>query len=704
MELVISDDTQGCTIFDLKNKINTPILCLNMIVKNESKIITRLFDSVLPIIDCYCICDTGSSDNTVDIIKEYFLNHKIPGKIITEPFKNFSHNRNVALKACLGMSDYILLLDADMILKINNFNKNSLSDYDSYFLNQGNDSYFYKNMRIVRNNGLYSYNGVTHEYIDVPPNNRSCDITKNILFIHDIGDGGAKTDKFERDIRLLTEDIAINPTNIRSYFYLANSYYDCGKNEEAIATYLKRIELGGWIQEVWFSYYRIGLTYQRMNKMPDAIYYWLEGYERLPERLEALYEIIKYYRIIGKQKLCEIYYNVCKKILDKNLNRDDYLFIYNDVYTDKLYYEYTIFSGYVGITNINDEVVKVLNNSKDYNEITNLLSNLKFYKYILKPINKVDLTSNIIVQVNNELTTFNSSSCCIIKNPDPNKNTYFMNMRYVNYFIDTCGNYLNCDNHIITVNKFIELDKEFNVLSSKIFKLNYVNRRYVGIEDVRIIYDEYNKSLKYIGTGYHNNDKIGVVTGEYNPFTEVILKASELTQTFQSTECEKNWVYVPLNDTGELHVIYGWNPLHICKINEKTDELISVEKKRMPKIFSNARGSTCGFKYIKNTNLDTNNIKINFEANYEIWFVVHIVSYETPRHYYHIIVVFDEDMNLLRHSAPIKFSDNCIEYCLGIVVEDNRIIMTYSTMDRTSTIGIYDKDYIENLLIYCENN
>ena len=54
-----------------------PTLCLNMIVKNESKIITRLFDSVISIIDCYCICDTGSTDNTIELIKNYFLEKNI---------------------------------------------------------------------------------------------------------------------------------------------------------------------------------------------------------------------------------------------------------------------------------------------------------------------------------------------------------------------------------------------------------------------------------------------------------------------------------------------------------------------------------------------------------------------------------------------------------------------------------------------------
>ena len=50
MELCIEEVTEK----------KAPTICLNMIVKNESKIITRLLNTVLPIIDTYCICDTGS--------------------------------------------------------------------------------------------------------------------------------------------------------------------------------------------------------------------------------------------------------------------------------------------------------------------------------------------------------------------------------------------------------------------------------------------------------------------------------------------------------------------------------------------------------------------------------------------------------------------------------------------------------------------
>ena len=159
---------------------NQPTLCLNMIVKNESRIIERLFNSVSKIIDSYCICDTGSTDNTVEIIEAYFKEKNIPGKIVYEPFKNFCHNRNFALQSCLGMSDYVLLLDCDMVLDIKQFDKSMLTSADSFDILQGNDSFYYQNLRIVRNNGLYKYIGVTHEYIDRPANNRNISIIKNI--------------------------------------------------------------------------------------------------------------------------------------------------------------------------------------------------------------------------------------------------------------------------------------------------------------------------------------------------------------------------------------------------------------------------------------------------------------------------------------------------------------------------------------------
>ena len=82
-----------------------------MIIKNESKIITRLLDSVCNVIDGYCICDTGSTDNSVELIQSYFQEKKIPGKVIYKEFRDFGFNRSYALNACRDFPqyDYILL-------------------------------------------------------------------------------------------------------------------------------------------------------------------------------------------------------------------------------------------------------------------------------------------------------------------------------------------------------------------------------------------------------------------------------------------------------------------------------------------------------------------------------------------------------------------------------------------------------------------
>ena len=87
-----------------------------MIVKNESRIIERLLRSVRSVVDCYCICDTGSTDDTVARIQQFGQQHQLPGRVISCPFYTFGYNRTFALNAARDMADYVLLLDADMVL------------------------------------------------------------------------------------------------------------------------------------------------------------------------------------------------------------------------------------------------------------------------------------------------------------------------------------------------------------------------------------------------------------------------------------------------------------------------------------------------------------------------------------------------------------------------------------------------------------
>ena len=139
-------------------------ICLNMIVKNEAHIIedtlSRLVSKVT--FSYYVICDTGSTDNTVEIIKNFFEN-KIPGEIHIHEWKDFGHNRSLALKEAHNKADYILIFDADDYFE-GTVNFTHLT-HDAYMLKFGNSTSAYERMNLVKGSILWKYVGVLHEYI-----------------------------------------------------------------------------------------------------------------------------------------------------------------------------------------------------------------------------------------------------------------------------------------------------------------------------------------------------------------------------------------------------------------------------------------------------------------------------------------------------------------------------------------------------------
>jgi len=51
---------------------------VSMIMKNEHHVILRCLESILPIIDYWCIVDTGSTDGSQQIVKDFFKEKNIP--------------------------------------------------------------------------------------------------------------------------------------------------------------------------------------------------------------------------------------------------------------------------------------------------------------------------------------------------------------------------------------------------------------------------------------------------------------------------------------------------------------------------------------------------------------------------------------------------------------------------------------------------
>ena len=359
-------------------------ICLNMIVKNESKIITRLFDSVINIIDTYVICDTGSNDNTVEIIKEYFTNKNILGEIIYEPFQNFGYNRTFALQHAKNKADYILLLDADMKVVVNkNFNKNTLSA-DVYKILQIDSHLKYYNIRLIKSNIDIKCLGVTHEYYDT---NKSNQILDN-MYIDDIGDGGCKDNKYERDIKLLLKGISDEPNNSRYFFYLSQSYKDIGNITKAIEWYSKTLELNGWIQEKYYSCLMLGDLYNTQKDSEKALKYWLKTIEYDSDRIDGIVKACEWAYNTKNYCLVNVLYHKFKNYKKDLKNK---LFIFYHLYNYHLEYYNSIASFYVNDKESGYECCKQIILNNGYN-VRNAFSNFVFYvDYLEKDKHNINL-------------------------------------------------------------------------------------------------------------------------------------------------------------------------------------------------------------------------------------------------------------------------------------------------------------------------
>lgn len=645
-------------------------LCLNMIVKNESRIIERLLESTLSIIDTYCICDTGSTDDTVRIIEEYMKKAGKPGIVFKEPFKNFGYNRTIALERAAEWGEYALLLDADMKLNIlPEFDKNALKE-NGYSIMQKNGIIEYMNARIIKTGVGVRCLSPTHEYYDFP--NGGGHVHLKTLWINDIGDGGAKTDKFTRDAKLLLEGIAEEPKNGRYHFYLANTYKNLGKFQEAIEYYKKRIELGGWIEEIFYSCFELGNCYKELKDMPNAIFWWIEGYDRHPKRTESLYEVVRYYRDIGKQRIAQI---LCDVGLKTPYPQGDVLFIRRDVYETLFHYENSILMYYSKNKVDHYKYLELIgkNYSKD-----NVISNFKFYVKKLSTLGGVDIDfcEKAEKSIGGRMDSFVSSSPCII----PHSDGYLLNIRHVNYTINPNGSYAfkHSDGKITTLQHVHWLNKRFEIIKSHWFdQVQNTSLRYQGIEDVKIF--SHFGNLLLLGTVENpNNGNVCIGHGSYDMSKDCLYSTPFASPN--GNRCEKNWCYFH-NIKGELKVVYGWKPLTIGDI--KDGELqITLKHESVPDFFRDLRGSSNGF-LIDN----------------EIWFLCHLVEYSTPRHYYHILVILDaETMEYKKHSIMFKFHSECIEYALGLIVEPSRLIFSYSRMDRTSAVMTIDRAIVDKEL------
>lgn len=275
---------------------DTPTICLNMIVRNESHVISELLESVAPFITTWVIVDTGSDDGTQDLIRNFFAKRGIEGFLFERPWRNFGANRTEAMQLAQGHADYIWMMDADDVL-VGTPDLSAMTA-DGYKVPIKYGDLAFQRRQLFRNGLPWRWVGVVHEY-------STCDkpSTEELLpgnfwvQARTVGARSQDPEKYLRDAELLLAEVHRNPDDCRSVFYLAQSYRDYGDLRSARQWYARRAEMGEWVEEVFCSLLRVAECMAGLDEpWPMVLDAYLKAWAYRPVRAEPLCAIATHYR------------------------------------------------------------------------------------------------------------------------------------------------------------------------------------------------------------------------------------------------------------------------------------------------------------------------------------------------------------------------------------------------------------------------
>jgi len=339
-----------------------------MIVKDESHIIHECLESMLPYIDRYDITDTGSTDKTVEIIREWGKKNNIPGTVYETDWKGFGKSRTESLRnADKGGADYSWVIDADDMIKGDFKYPPEFGQHWGYTLKIHRGDFEWWRNQIFKNNVGWEYIGVIHEYANCENLQKEGGTIARLLgnYCIDARTMGNRTKEFDdendpeawkkkylhdaetlKDCLENPDNINYDPDNQRYHFYLAQSYFDGGDFKNAKVWYEKRAELGGWEEEQWYSVLRVAMCMSNLGedwaKIQDV---FLQSYNLRPSRVEPLYNLARIHRLNGNARLGYLFSKMGCTI---GFPANDVLFVAKDTYEWQIWDELASTAWYSG--------------------------------------------------------------------------------------------------------------------------------------------------------------------------------------------------------------------------------------------------------------------------------------------------------------------------------------------------------------------
>jgi predicted O-methyltransferase YrrM len=287
---------------DYDNLIN---LCI--MVKNGGPQFTDMLLKNLHLADRWTILDTGSTDDTINIINNVLTGVK-KGCLYQEPFINFRDSRNRLLDlANQAGCKYNIMLDDTYVIEgdLRGFLNEVRGDQfaDSFTLYIKSDDVEYGSNRVLKCDSNLKYKYKIHEVIQ-QENNMNVVIPSSRALIQDGRFDYMETrtmGRKELDLKLLYEELEDDPNNSRTHYYLAQTYNLLEKHEDAYKWFLERMNHPnpGFVQEKIDAIFEAARTANFKLNKPwtecEALY--LKAYELDNSRPDALYFIGIHYHL-----------------------------------------------------------------------------------------------------------------------------------------------------------------------------------------------------------------------------------------------------------------------------------------------------------------------------------------------------------------------------------------------------------------------
>jgi predicted O-methyltransferase YrrM len=303
---------EGEQVLNYDNLIH---LCI--MVKNGGAQFEDVLTKNLSLIDRWTILDTGSTDNTVEIINKVLVGKK-RGELFQEPFINFRDSRNRCLDLAGTACKYILMLDDTYVIEgdlrgfLNDVRGDQMADSFSIIIKS--DDVEYGSNRITKSQSGLRYKYKIHEVIN-DNNNVNIIVPKTSAVIVDGRFDYMEERTMKRkelDLKLLYEEMQENPSEPRTYYYLAQTYNLLEKYDLAYEFFLKRgtYANSGFIQERIDAVFEAArLANFKLNKpWEECLKLYEQAFKIDESRPESLYFIGIHYHLNGDNKTAYQYF------------------------------------------------------------------------------------------------------------------------------------------------------------------------------------------------------------------------------------------------------------------------------------------------------------------------------------------------------------------------------------------------------------